>query len=476
MKKPILMLFFLLPILLFGQVKFSEDFTVYTGSAYKVVDAKDKEYFSDGKGNAISVKTQDLKVTIQRFDVQGMKEINRNEYTDLPKESRVEKILKVGDRLFYFHSTENKSKTLTLYAREINMNDGTFKPAKVLFETQGTVAGSFVGMDILSTSALLSGGRHFEVIESFDHSKILIKYRRTPLNISDKVNYDIIGFYSFNVSFEKQWGGELKMPYTEKEMNNLAYSVGKDGTAYMLAFINEAKRFELFVIKDATAIKTIKLDVDGKLMFQELKMAENVDGNIVCTGYYANGVDVKVSWQGYVSLSFNTFTCEPFICYPMTPAGIILEKYKYDFPLPLINQYESARAKEKNAGREEDGKAGINDLRLRISQENADGSAIIVGEQMYVRKELMYTQTQNVYYYGDIIVTKIDKSGKLLWMIKLPKTQVGLRGRGGNGIKYIMGDGFHYILFLDNKKNSDISKDAVPAKHQDAMGGYLNAS
>jgi hypothetical protein len=455
---------------MFGQVKFSQDFNVSTGAPYKVVDAHDKEYFPDGKGNSISVKTQELKVTIQRYDVQSMKEINRNEYKDLPKDSKVEKIIKVGDRLFYFHSAPNKG-TRFLYVREININDGTFKPAKLLLESKGEV----VDMNAIISIGIPLGkpiSKYFEVIESFDHSKILVKYRRKPLNKNDDVNYDLIGFYSFNVNLDKLWGGEVKMPYTEKAMNNLAYTIGKDGTAYMLAFITAGKQFELFVIKNETSLKTNKLNVDGTLFFQELKMAENVDGNLVCTGYYANGIDFKVNWTGNMSLSMNT---NGILRFKMSPTGTIIEKYKYDFPITLINQYESNRAKEKNADREADGKAGIGDLKMIKVQENADGSALMVGEQIYHRTEFVGTSTKTVYYHGDIIVTKIDKIGKLLWMIKLPKTQISLMSKGGNGIKYIQGDGYGYVLFLDNKKNVDITKDAVPVKYEDGRPGYLNA-
>ena len=87
-----------------------------------------------------------------------------------------------------------------------------------------------------------------------------------------------------------------------------------------------------------------------------------------------------------------------------------------------------------------------------------------------------YGSNQTVtYYYADMIATKIDKNGKLLWMVKLPKTQYGTRGRGGNGVRYIKGDAAHYLLFVDTKKNANITKDAVPAMYADGADGYLTA-
>jgi hypothetical protein len=475
MKKSILMLVLLFPAFVFGQVKFSDDFSVSTGTPYPVVDAKNKQYFPDGKGNSISIKTEEKTITIQRYDVTAAKEINRNVYTDLPADSRVEKILPIGGRLFYFYSTPTKVKTISLNVREISLNDGTLKAPKLLFETKGEVAGSMVGADpvtgFAAYGALFGGGKLFDLSTSFDQSKILVRYRRKPLSKDDDTNFDVLGFFVFSSNLDKINGAEIKMPYTEKKMNNLAYTVANDGTVFMLAFITEVKAFELFSLKDATVTK-YKLDVDATLFFQELKMAENAEGNLVCTGYYANGIDVKVNWTGNLALSMNT---NGILRFKMSKAGVTLEKYKYDFPIALINQYESANAKEKNAARESDGKAGINDLKMINLVENKDGSTLILGEQTYTRNELVGTSTKNVYYYSDMVFTKIDKSGKLLWMIKLPKTQIGFAGRGGNGVKFIQGAGAHYILFLDNKKNADITKDAVPVKRTDGDGGYLTA-
>ncbi|MBY0424331.1 MAG: hypothetical protein K2Q22_01740, partial [Cytophagales bacterium] len=67
----------------------------------------------------------------------------------------------------------------------------------------------------------------------------------------------------------------------------------------------------------------------------------------------------------------------------------------------------------------------------------------------------------------------IDANGKLVWMRKLPKKQMGTMGRGGMGYFSTSFDGKHYLLFLDNIKNMDIAPDEVPATHQDGRGGFL---
>jgi len=402
-----------------------------------------------------------------------MKEISRKEYEDFPPYNKIQKILKVGDKLFYiFSSFDKKEKKESLYSREINMNDGTFGISKLLFSTASEVSVSSYA-EISSVSMFGFGTPiRFEVHKSFDNSKMLIRYRLKPAERDDSKNYDILGFYVFNTNLEKQWGGEVKMPYTEKQMNNLAYGVSKDGKAYMLAYTNASKQFELLKISSDLKVKANKIDINGKLVFQQLNLVEADDGNMTCIGYYANGLDYNVNWTGTATLSFNT---NGILSFKMDPNGKVLQKYDFEFPIELINQYESLRTKTKNENREGAGKAGINDLKLIDVAIDGDGNTTIIGEQQYIRNEMAGTEMKNVYYYADMVATKFDKSGKLLWMKKLPKTQSGIKGKGGMGIRFIKGKGASYILFLDNAKNANMSLADVPERHKDGFGGFLTA-
>jgi hypothetical protein len=55
-------------------------------------------------------------------------------------------------------------------------------------------------------------------------------------------------------------------------------------------------------------------------------------------------------------------------------------------------------------------------------------------------------------------------------MKKLPKRQIGAKGRGDMGITYFEASDSHYILYLDN-----IKSDEEPSRHQDGRGGYFMA-
>ncbi|HWZ23116.1 MAG TPA: hypothetical protein VNW06_10710 [Cytophagaceae bacterium] len=472
-KKHLLFLLLLVPIVTFGQVKLSKDFRVTVGTPYPVIDAPDKEYFSDGKGQAIAVKSKGEKVTIQRYDISKMAEVSRKEYEDFPPASKLQKIMKLGDKLFYIYASVNKKdKTEDLYSREVNMADGTFGTPKLLLSTSKEVKVSSYMESVTTAMFGIGSPIKYEINTSFDNSKLLIRYRLKPAERDDSKNYDILGFYVYDANMEKQWGGEVKMPYTEKQMNNIAYGVTREGKAFMLAYLNESKEFELLNISSDLKVETNKIAIDGKLIFQELKLRESVDGNISCIGFYANGIDFKVNWTGNSAFSFNT---NGILSFTMDQKGKVLQNNNFEFPLELINQYESAKSKEKNEKREEGGKAGINDVKMIDVNIDADGNTTVVGEQQYVRKEFVINNTKNVYYYADLIATKFDKNGKLIWMKKLPKTQAGLQGKGGMSVKYIKGNGANYILYLDNVKNANIQLSETPEKHSDGRGGFLTA-
>ena len=469
----VLLLLLLLQTVAFGQVKLSKDFEVTVGTPYEVVDAKSKDYFSDGKGHTISVKTDGERVILQRYDIATMKQTSMKSYEDFPPYNKVQKVMMMGDRLFYvFSSFNKKEKKEDLYSREINMNDGTFGTPKLLFSTAAEVTvSSYAELAGMSFFGLGSPIR-FEVHKSFDNSKMLIRYRLKPTERDDSKNYDVLGFFVFDTNLVKLWGGEVKMPHTEKDMNNLAYGVSKEGKAFMLAKITATKEFELLTITPDLKVKTNKLAIDNKLFFQEIKLQEDADGNLTGTGFYANGLDYSVSWVGAASQSLNT---NGITAFKISQEGKVLENFDFEFPIELINQYESKREKDKNEKREDAGKAGIRDLRLISLVLEQDGSTTIVGEQQYIKNEWVGTGMKNVFYYGDIIATKFNKAGKLVWMKKLPKTQTGFQGKGGMSVRFIKGKGASYILFLDNVKNANLSLDEVPERHSDGRGGFLTA-
>jgi hypothetical protein len=151
----------------------------------------------------------------------------------------------------------------------------------------------------------------------------------------------------------------------------------------------------------------------------------------------------------------------------------------YEIPVEVLNQYASGKSKRKNERKEDNDKAEATNMQLRTIYIHNDGSIVLIGEQYYMETHTTYSNgrssTYYSYHYDDILVTKIDASGKLAWMEKLPKRQRGGAGSGGMSYAQLNEKDAHYFVFLDNEKNKDLPLTEVPALHVDNQGGFLTA-
>jgi hypothetical protein len=476
------MLALMLPGLMMAQ-KLSPDFEVSVSKPFAVIDAKDKQYFSMGDGTSISVKTRGEIVTVQLFDTESMNELSRKVYEDFPKYNKVQQILKAGDKLFYVSEAYNKKeKTFSVYAREIS-SDGKFSGIKKLFTTKRAVGAVKAAFGEAGAFSFGMGGKKFEVSSSFDGSKILIQYRLKPAKKKDKINKDEIGFHVFDAELEHIWGSVETMPYTEKVINNIAYTVTSDGKARMLVLKREEKKYELITV-DENGLTTAPLEIPGEVTFQKLQLRENDEGNIICAGFYANGIIYKAAVRGPITTGYST---DGYVVFNISPKSEVLDYRFGEFPLDFIKLNQSARDKKKADKKEKKDVAGINGLALVEFHVEKDGSLLLVGERQFLTTEYKYVggkmKTILVANFTNVVLVKLSPDGELAWMKKIAKQQKPMSAfstrskivRGGMGIKYIRNADSHYILYLDNIKNNEIPLDKAPYRHLDGMGGFLVA-
>ncbi|HNQ00300.1 MAG TPA: hypothetical protein PKK99_14670, partial [Bacteroidia bacterium] len=159
-----------------AQVKFSKEFKITVGEPYKVVDAKSKEYFGDGEGHIVTVKTDGELIVVQRFNVSDGKEIGRKEYKDQPDKSELQSVFNVGGKLFYIYTVAKKGDLFDVFCREVNMKQGSMESAKLLFTSKGDLARTEPKETLGAWG--LQRGPFLTVYKSFDDSKVLINYRR----------------------------------------------------------------------------------------------------------------------------------------------------------------------------------------------------------------------------------------------------------------------------------------------------------
>ena len=453
-----------------AQVKVSKEFSFSVSDPYQVVDG-DKYYFSK-EGEVLSVKRIRGGYVLQKFAGDKLNEVERNEDDYIPDGFQLEGFMEIDERYYMFYSIYDRPNvTEQLFVREIDFESAKFKDkGRLLFKVKGKVSGTMVSA---------AGGWGMKKVDKFsfyttyDDSKLIVQYRLVPEEKRDALNKDKIGMYVFNGGMEEIWNDNVEMPYTEKKMNNIGYAVDKKGNGFILAEVfkdettkridkegNPNYNLELIRIDgDDREVSTSSVELKDKFI-KDLGFFEGANDEIVVAGYY--GKDRRGGTEGV-------------FLFKLDEDGEVIESKDYEVPVEVMSMYMSERAQEKMKDRDEKRGVSMPSMVLREIVHFSDGSVTVIGEKFYITEHYNSKTgtTTYTYHYHEVLMTHINGDGELMWMKKLPKRQTGGSYRGGMSYFHMTGDGYQYVLFLDNVKNMDLALTEVPAGHRDGRGGYL---
>lgn len=465
----------------YSQKSLSTDYSYKASQPYKVFDASSKYYFANGN-EAMTVKVHKDEVLIQKFDATKPAFLKEKLYEKrFPKNFSLESVLELNNKYYLFYSSWDGDKDKEqLFYNEIDFKSGEFVgEPKLLFDVKGKLAGSMVAGGFMNFSVGVTD--KFDFLLSHDKKNMLVQYRKKPEVKRDVNSYDIIGLHAFDGDLKNTSSNELKMPYTERRMDNLDYHLDNYGNLYLLTKVfhddsNKDKKkkkdeeanyhLELFMIKAGTnKIDITKFENKSKFI-NRLWIFDTSKDFLVAGGYFSNGKGDKSDSDG-------------ILAFKISQDGKIYDEVYHDIPLELLNQNESKKVVKKNEKKEKKGDgAKFTNLKLKDLVVNPDGSMILVGEQEFITYHTSGTgnnmRTYTRHHFQDIFISKISVSGQLDWMKKIPKSQIG-SSKGGMSYKYFNANNSHYLVFLDNVKNIDLEDDKVPAVHQDGKGGYLTS-
>lgn len=460
--------------MMFGQIS-SKDYKVSTSSAYDVVDGS-KYYFSSDS-EVKMVKFTRKEIILQKYDAVKKRLVKRRELPKLEKGANIEAVLEIQDNYYIFYSLWDKKNTLEqLYYTKINWDKYTLSKAERIIKVNGKLTGAGLTTSFGAFGFGISFGTKdkFNFSDSFDDSRLVIQYRKKPNTKNDKKSYDEIGMFVFDPSLNEIWGDEFKMPFTEAQMNNIDFDIDSKGNAYILTevydsdvskkYIKKQKNYHLEMLKITDGeVEKIKIKENKDFHINNIWMHEGSDNNMYLTGYYNEE-------KGYYKNVDGVFLMT------MDQDGSITSSSHHKIPLEVINQYKSKRTQKRNESKDKKGNLDFENLVLREMILNKDGTVLLIGEQYYVR---VYTDSKGrrryTYYYEDILVTKLDDAGDLVYMRKLPKRQKGAAPKGQMGYQHTNHKGNDYFFYIDNDKNIDLAVDEKPKYHVSGLGGILTA-
>ncbi|RYJ43769.1 hypothetical protein [Flavobacterium beibuense] len=478
MKKHLMLLALLLNAwITMAQKELSADYSYTVSDTYEVCDGFEKFYFSKND-QILTFKIKRKEIFIQKFDSKGEKIVFRSkkryEVAKLfPKDVQLEKLMEIGNRYYLFYSLWD-GRVEQLFSREIDFDKGEFIGKNTLvLKVEGKVTGSAMGAFYI----LPDGAAKFNFVTSKEGNKILIHYTKKPKKKRDTKSWNIIGVCLMDENANVTSQQEVKMPYTRRRMGISDYAIDAEANTYMMANVYHDDReemskkdksvnyhLELFKIPaGSTEINITKIEIKDNFVFAK-KLFEDKEGNIVCTGFYNNTDEYDADGIAVIKIhkeggQYNIFT--------------------HEIPTQIVKSYLSEKER-KEIDKGDDPNVDMLWLWYRDLVTNEDGSMVLFIEHFSIGsvfsptpdKPLENTYTTN---FRDILVTKIDAQGNLSWMKKLPKRQVGLQYKGGLSFKYINVGNYHYVFFLDDIKNHNLSKDQSPEEYFDGRDGYFTS-
>ncbi len=150
-------------------------------------------------------------------------------------------------------------------------------------------------------------------------------------------------------------------------------------------------------------ITTSEVKIANKSV-RTVRLYESRQNTMIGVGYYNRGNDPG--------------SADGVLYFKVINDGVTSNIKKPDeIPVEIINQYVTEKEKRKNEEKENGDEAELSYLRLSDVKIQDDGSIVVIGEQAFIERLTQSSKTGasygDMYYYQDMLVTRIDPNGKL---------------------------------------------------------------
>lgn len=362
------------------------------------------------------------------------------------EKGKINNILYLKGKLLLFYSVvDQKTKKNNLFVDGVNKS--TLQPKNAVKK---------IGEIDYSGKRKINSGRFFYRV-SRDSSKILVVY---ALPYSDE-EPETFGFNVLDNELNTVWQKDITLPYKNELYDIESFRVDNDGNAYLLGLVFKEKRkekrkglpnysYEILACRDrGNTVKQYPIGLEDRFLTDmQIEILDNQ--NIICAGFYSEKGTLSI--RGTYFLGINAAT-----------AAIITKSFK-EFEIGFITQNMTEREAKKATRKAEKGEeVEMYNYDLDKLLVGKDGSAILIGEQYFVRAVTstmrtanggMTTTTNYHYYYNDIIAIKCNPAGEIDWAQKIPKTQFTVNDGGFySSYTLVITKGRICFIFNDNPKN-----------------------
>ncbi len=320
-------------------------------------------------------------------------------------------------------------------------------------------------------------GNHgdFDYKTSRDDSKLMI-FNTFP---EEKGKPQRFGLTIFDQNVKEIWSKTLSLPYNDELFDIQDYIVDNDGNVHIVSLLYKDKRkekrkgqpnyiYQIYSIyNQGKDVKEYSIELEGKFI-TDMKLAINDQKDIICAGFYAEKSGSSII--GTYNVKLNPETKE------------IVSRHMNEFGVDYVNQEASdeeddvdekkVSSKSKESKKDKEKEKEMADYQLDEIIFNENGESYLIAEQYYYTvhtyvtsdgKGSSTTRTTYHYFYNDIIVVKMSKEGKIVWVSKIPKKQ---RSTNDNGFysSYVMAtiNGKMNFFFNDHLDNVNIANNVKP--------------
>lgn len=360
--------------------------------------------------------------------------------------------------IFLQPSDIKKAKTIKFYFRKLDLETGSLGAEQFIFESDN------VRLDWQENSfGFAAFNPTAKVNLSKDGTKLLFSCReklyvyekgmqliwKTDSKYGQYVPKGLYDIQDEMIDNDGAYYTILKVFKNEGQPNMKWHDTG----AYREVISSRDKRpnYDIVVLKIAKdGVSKIETRAFNEKFVHSLTLHRTADNKLICAGLCPSEINISRS-LGFLSLELDGSN----------------SKLNY-YPIPKEIEYQTQKSMPET-------QKGMEYLWGLEIQNTSDGNLLLICEQNLSFDPAASSGACSG-CHGNILVTKIDLLGKIIWMKRLTKWQLFTKGNNGcNSYKYLYLNDKHYIIYLDNKGNQELDLSTHGKYCQDCGSGYVFA-